>query len=116
MFLLDKEHLPAATDPRAVIADVTMTEVSERDRSILVYIARVEKVIKGPIRNPTLKIQVMGSSCGPGVVEMGTRGFVVGTFEQDTLMPMYLTYNEGAALSAAASKKWNWFTGRSDRQ
>jgi len=77
----EEEDLAAGVDGPA-IAEVTIIRFSANTENRAVALARVNKVIKGPIDSAVIAIVADRSSCNRGF-EVGATGIVVGQFRRD---------------------------------
>jgi hypothetical protein len=75
------DEVSANIDVPAIV-QVTITEMVTTERYDQVGVARVHRVIKGPIDGQTLKIVAMPTSCGGGIAP-GASGIVMGTLRRD---------------------------------
>ena len=88
----DDEDIAAGLDA-PTIAEVTITAISApedywgdnrwADKSHWVVLARIIRVVKGPIDSDVIRMRVYPSSCGPFDLHVGARGIVTGTFRRD---------------------------------
>jgi hypothetical protein len=89
------DDVPANIDVPAIV-QVTITDMVSMEKYDQTGVARIHRVIKGPIDGQTLKIVAMPTSCGGGIA-VGASGIVMGTLRRDA---------QGGLELVAISESW----------